>query len=220
MSLLPSSTDASPSEDASPRVVGVDSEDADEVLAALSSGTARELLAELHDDPAPPSELADGVDTSLQNVQYHLQKLESAGAVEVVDTAYSAKGREMDVYAPADQPLVVFAGGQEEQSMLRTALGRLLGAVGLLGVASLVVQRLYGGGILPGLPTGGGDGGEAGGAGAGGGDGAQAGDGGTGAGGGGGDGGVSARPTRGRPPRSPPEPRRHRPLHRAATAEG
>jgi len=146
MSLLPSRPDASADEDAEPRVVDVDSEEADEVLSALSSDTARELLAALHDDPAPPSDLADRVDTTLQNAQYHLQNLEDAGAVEVVDTAYSEKGREMDVYAPADQPLVIFAGDDEDQSVIRTALSRLLGAVGLLAVASFAVQRLFGAG--------------------------------------------------------------------------
>ncbi|MEF8776068.1 MAG: helix-turn-helix domain-containing protein [Haloarculaceae archaeon] len=149
MSLLPSRPDASPSEDAGPRVIGVDSDDADDVLAALSSGTARELLAALHEDPAPPSEVADRVGTSLQNAQYHLDKLQNAGAVEVVDTAYSAKGREMDVFAPADQPLVIFAGNEEKGSTLRTALARLLGAVGVLGLGSLAVQALFGqGGYL------------------------------------------------------------------------
>jgi DNA-binding transcriptional ArsR family regulator len=193
MSLLPSRPDASPSEDAGPRVIGVDSDDADDVLAALSSGTARELLAALHDEPAPPSELADRVDTSLQNVQYHLDKLQNAGAIEVVDTAYSAKGREMDVFAPADQPLVIFAGDDDEGSTLRTALKRLLGAVGILALASLTVQAIFGrehlfgrfqfglGGAPDGgeAPAGGGaDGGDGGGGGdADGGDGARGGDG-------------------------------------------
>lgn len=143
MSLLPSEPDAEPSEDAGPRVIGVDSEDAGDVLAALSSSTARELLSELHREPAPPSALADTVGTSVQNVQYHLQKLEQAGAIEVVDTAYSAKGREMDVYAPADQPLVIFAGDQQKGSTIRTALSRLLGAVGILGIASFLVQAVF-----------------------------------------------------------------------------
>ncbi len=162
MSLLPSRPDVEPAEDAGPRVVGVDDAEADDVLSALSSGTARRVLAELHDEPAPPSELADRVDTSLQNVQYHLDKLQSCGAVEVVDTAYSAKGREMDVFAPADQPLVVFAGGTEDESTLRTALSRLLGAIALLAAGSVLVQYLLSG--LPflggdGEPTAGGDGG-------------------------------------------------------------
>jgi DNA-binding transcriptional ArsR family regulator len=150
MSLLPSTPDTT-AEDTEPRVVGVDDEDADALLSALSSGTARALLSALHEEPAPPSDLADRADTSLQNAQYHLEKLEDAGAVEVVDTAYSAKGREMDVYAPADQPLVIFAGEEEKQSSLRAALSRFLGAVGLLGVASLAIQQWFGeGGLLGG----------------------------------------------------------------------
>jgi len=189
MSLLPSEPDTEPP-DAGPRVIGVDSEDAEDVLTALSSGTARELLSALHEDPAPPSRLAEEVDTSLQNAQYHLEKLEAAGAVEVVDTAYSEKGREMDVYAPADQPLVIFAGDGGE-STLRSALSRLLGSVGVLAVASLAVQALVGEGGLLDAPTGGGGAGGATGGGAGA---AGGGDGGGGAAGAadGGDGGGEA----------------------------
>lgn len=142
--LLPSTPDTSAADDADPRVIGLDSDDADDLIGALSSGTARELLTALHDDPATPSKLAERVDTSLQNTQYHLEKLEDADVIEVVDTAYSAKGREMKVYAPANQPLVVFAGGEEESTGLKAALTRLLGAVAVLGVLSLVVQALAG----------------------------------------------------------------------------
>ncbi|WP_436936281.1 ArsR/SmtB family transcription factor [Halovenus marina] len=149
MSLLPSRPDTSESADADPRVIGVDSEDADDVLAALSSDTARNLLQEIHGEPATPSELADRVETSVQNVQYHLGNLEDAGAIEVVDTAYSEKGREMNVYAAADKPLVIYAGDQEEESTLRTALSRLLGPVSLLGIASLAIQSTFGGSLLP-----------------------------------------------------------------------
>jgi len=147
MSLLPSSPDTTEPDDAEPRVIDVDSEDADDVLAALSSKTARQLLNELHEQPAPPSELAERVDTSVQNTQYHLDKLRSAGAVEVVDTAYSEKGREMDVFAPSDQPLVIYAGDEDQGSTLRTALSRLLGALGVLAAASLAVQALFGDGL-------------------------------------------------------------------------
>ncbi|QSG11461.1 Transcriptional regulator containing HTH domain,ArsR family [Halapricum desulfuricans] len=145
MSLLPSKPDTPAAEaESEPRVIGVDSDDADDVISALSSDTARRLLAELHEEPAPPAELADRVDTSLQNAQYHLENLQSAGAVSVVDTAYSEKGREMDIYAPADQPLVIFAGGEDETTGLKAALSRLIGGLGVLGIGSLAVQRLYG----------------------------------------------------------------------------
>ena len=149
MGLLPSEPDLSGDTDTGPRVVGVDSEDADALLSALSSETARRILARLHEDPAPPSRVADGVDTSLQNVQYHLGRLEDAGAVEVVGTAYSEKGREMDLYAPADQPLVIFAGREEQSSGLRAALRRLVGGVGALAFGAVLVQEAFGEGVLP-----------------------------------------------------------------------
>ena len=153
MSLLPSRDPATP--DAEPRVIGVDSDDADDVLSALSAETARNLLSELNKEPAPPSELADRVDTSLQNAQYHLKKLKNAGAVEVVDTAYSEKGREMDVFAPANQPLVICAGDEQETSGLRAALANIIGGLGIIAFASLLVQQVFGSGVgsLFGGPT-------------------------------------------------------------------
>ena len=146
--LLPSSSDADPTQDGNPRVLGVDSDDADDLLGALSSGTARTLLSELHDDPATPSELSDRVDTSLQNVQYHLGNLEEADLVEPVDTVYSEKGREMTVYAPTDQPLVLFAGREEETTGLKDALSRVLGIAVALGVVSAAVQYAFDQGLL------------------------------------------------------------------------
>ncbi|USZ66700.1 helix-turn-helix domain-containing protein [Halorussus salilacus] len=145
--LLPSTSDATAPQTAEPRVIGVDSDDADDLLGALSSSTARELLAALHEEPATPSAVADDVDTSLQNAQYHLGKLEEADVIEVVDTVYSEKGREMKVYAPTDQPLVVFAGNEEDTTGLKSALSRLLGAFGALGLLSLAVQYAVGDGL-------------------------------------------------------------------------
>jgi len=145
--LLPSTSDATAPQSAEPRVIGVDSDDADDLLGALSSSTARELLAALHEDPATPSALAEEVDTSLQNAQYHLEKLEDADVIEVVDTVYSEKGREMSVYAPTDRPLVVFAGNEEKTTGLKAALSRLLGAFGALGLLSLAVQTIVGDGL-------------------------------------------------------------------------
>ena len=157
--LLPSTPDLSAADESAPRVIGIDGEDADDLLAAMASGTARQLLSALHDEPAAPSELAGRVDTSLQNAQYHLGKLEDAGMIEVIDTVYSEKGREMKVYAPADRPLVVVAGGEEQTRSLRSAVSRLLGAVAVLAAASLLVQTALRGFPLFGQ-AGGGDGAE------------------------------------------------------------
>jgi DNA-binding transcriptional ArsR family regulator len=77
-----------------------------DVLGALSSETAQQILATLGDEPATASDVAGAVDISLQNVNYHLDSLREAGLVEPVETWYSAKGREMTVYALTTERLV------------------------------------------------------------------------------------------------------------------
>lgn len=124
-----------------PQLVNIDDETADDVFAALSSETARVILGHLYDEPATASDLADAVDTSLQNVRYHLDKLTAAGLVEAVDTWYSSRGTEMTVYAPTSDPLVVTAGREERTTVLKQALTRLVGAVGVLGLASALINR-------------------------------------------------------------------------------
>ncbi len=144
------------------RVVGIREDAADEVFEALSSSTAREILAALYEEPDTASSVAEDCDTSLQNATYHLEKLVDADLVEVADTWYSEQGREMKVYAPASESLVVFAADEASKPSLKERLMRVLGAVGVLGVASLVVQRLFGGrGAPTEYQTTGGDGGAA-----------------------------------------------------------
>ncbi|MFB6160671.1 MAG: ArsR/SmtB family transcription factor [Haloferacaceae archaeon] len=158
--LLPSTPDTSAADEAEPRVIGLDDEETGELLSALSSDTAREVLAALHDEPDTPSGVADRVDTSLQNAQYHLGRMRDAGVIDVIDTIYSEKGREMEVYAPADRPLVVFAGRSEEKSGLGAALRNLIGGVaGLAGVSALVEWALRDGPWLPSMAAAGGAGG-------------------------------------------------------------
>jgi predicted transcriptional regulator len=78
-----------------------------EALGALSSGTAQSILWALNDGPKTTSEIADTVETSIQNIHHHLRRLEESGLVEPIDTCYSVKGREMTVYALTAEKLVV-----------------------------------------------------------------------------------------------------------------
>ncbi|GAA0649031.1 ArsR/SmtB family transcription factor [Salarchaeum japonicum] len=140
-----------------PRLVDISEDAADDVFAALSSGTARAAYAALHDDPRTASDLADVTDTTVQNVRYHLDNLQDAGLVEVVDTWYSERGTEMKVYAPTDTSLVVFAGDDDDRSTLLTVLRELVGGVGALAVGAVAVQRFAEEGTLApssGAPTG------------------------------------------------------------------
>lgn len=152
--ILPSAPDLGSPEEREPRVLGVDADDAEDVLSALSSDTAREVLAALHREPGPASDVADRVDTSLQNAQYHLKRLCEAELVEVGGTAYSEKGREMDVYAPADRALVLVAGREEDTRGLKGTLKRLLGGVSVVALVSVFIEMMLDGPFAPTRPFG------------------------------------------------------------------
>jgi DNA-binding transcriptional ArsR family regulator len=92
------------------RTIDLFTEDGRRMLDALGSETARAIVAALSEEPGTTSELADRVGTSLQNAHYHLDRLEDADLVQVVGTHYSVRGSEMDVYAPAYDPLVLVGG--------------------------------------------------------------------------------------------------------------
>ena len=141
--LLPSRVDPRPRDD--PKVYGLEEEQTQDALSALSAETARKILTELYDQPAAPAELQEEVGTSLQNVHYHLDNLESADLIREVGTRYSEKGNEMSVFAPASDAVVFMAGDNESRSRLQRALARVVGGVGILAAASLAfgaaVQR-------------------------------------------------------------------------------
>ena len=124
-----------------PRLVDLNDEVADEVFQALSSGTTRQIFSALHETPQTTSDLAEVTDTSVQNVQYHLEKLVGADLVDVVDTWYSERGTAMKVYAPSDEALVLFAG-RDKHSSLRALLKRVVGTLAMLLPTSAVVALL------------------------------------------------------------------------------
>jgi DNA-binding transcriptional ArsR family regulator len=91
----------------------VSGESQEEALQALSSGTAQAILGALDGDPKTTSEIAEMVDTSIQNTHHHLRRLEENDLVEPIGTWYSAKGKEMTVYALTAEKLVVRFGAAE-----------------------------------------------------------------------------------------------------------
>ena len=125
------------------RLVDIDESVADEVFEALSSGTTRQIFKRLHESPQTASDLAEATETSLQNVQYHLEKLSDVELVEVADTWYSERGTEMKVYAPSDDALVLFAG-RDKQGTLKSLLKRVAAVLAVLLPASAIVGVVFG----------------------------------------------------------------------------
>lgn len=131
-----------PEPDEAAEIVGLNDGDAGEIFEALASETTRDVLEAVYDRPGTASEVAENVGTSIQNTKYHLDKLRDAGLIEVADTWYSEQGNEMKVYAPTSESVVLFAGDETTRSSLRETLRRVLGAVGVLAVGSLLVERI------------------------------------------------------------------------------
>ena len=143
MSLLPSTTPEIDTKQAGDiQILGIDEQDTDAVFETLSSTTARNLLVTINEEPGTPSELADRLDASIQTVSYHLEALVEAELIRVADTRYSEKGREMKIYAPGENPVVLVVGTEERTQGIRSLLKQFLGAIGLLALMSLVVHTL------------------------------------------------------------------------------
>ncbi len=139
-SIFPTDTDVKPIQEGELEVIGLDSDDTEQLLSALSSDTSRDILASLHETPDTASALADQLDSSVQNIQYHIENLRNAGLIRVADTVYSSKGNEMNVYAPSDNPILIFAGRERDAVEFREVLKSFLGSIGLLGLLSVFVQ--------------------------------------------------------------------------------
>ena len=111
--LLPSEGNVDMGGESSPRVHWLEDDETEQLIGSLACDTARDILSCLHDAPATATELAEEVETSIQNARHHLGNLAEADLVRVAGTRYSEKGREMKVYAPTEGPLVVCVGGDE-----------------------------------------------------------------------------------------------------------
>lgn len=85
------------------------------MLGVLSCETVQRILGVLADEPGTASDVADAVDSSIQTVAYHLDRLHEADLITPVETWYSEKGKEMTVYAPAAERLVVEFGGHGDE---------------------------------------------------------------------------------------------------------
>ncbi|WP_049924406.1 ArsR/SmtB family transcription factor [Halopiger djelfimassiliensis] len=144
--LLPTRTDASVQRTDDPSVLCIDDESARDVFEALASETAYDVFTLLTEEPATPATVADRLDMSVQNVHYHLEKLEAAELIEVTDTCYSEKGREMNVYVVSEDPMLVFLGTSNDRASLKHAFksfSSFVGPTAILLTIGELASRLF-----------------------------------------------------------------------------
>lgn len=144
--LLPTQTDASVDRNGKPAIMSLDDTATRDVFEALSSDTAYEIFRLLNETPATPARIAEQLDQSVQNTHYHLTNLREAGLIEVTDTCYSEKGREMNVFVVSEDPTLIFLGTEDDRPSLKRAFksfASLLGPPSVLLAAGESLSRLF-----------------------------------------------------------------------------
>lgn len=139
---LHSGNDADPEYENAIQALDLTGGEADQTFEALSSPTSREMLKLLYEDASTPPQLAVKMDTSSQNVHYHLGKLKSADLIESTGTTYSSRGTEMDIYAPTSEAIVLLTGREPKTDQIRTLLKRFLSGLVIVALVSLVIDVL------------------------------------------------------------------------------
>lgn len=110
-------------------------EQAQKIAKAMSSPTAGDLLRSLSDSPKSTTALAEELHIPLTTAKYHLGNLLDAGVIEVADTRWSAKGREIKIYSLKNQILIVAPGRASAIGMMKkyaATLGVFIAGTALL----------------------------------------------------------------------------------------
>jgi len=93
-------------------------ERAQKIGKAIASQSANDILHALQEMPKTAGDLASALSMPMGTVKYHLENLLDAGLVEVRETRYSVKGRQIKVYGIKDQLLIVAPKVQNIRSIL------------------------------------------------------------------------------------------------------
>jgi DNA-binding transcriptional ArsR family regulator len=106
----------------------------------LSDDTTIQIYTAIQEEPKVAPELKDDSETTIQNIHYHLDKLEDAGLIEPVGTWVSDTGVEMTVYGAIYDPLVISFADDEDTATIRQTLRRQFRLLGVVSFVSLVIE--------------------------------------------------------------------------------
>ncbi len=116
---------------------------AQKIAKAMASPTAGDLFNTLSDGPLTATALAERTGFPLTTVKYHLNNLLEADLIEVVDTRWSEKGREMKIYGVKDQVVVLAPRKRPAVRQIVERYGVIAGAVAVgCGVVLAVPNML------------------------------------------------------------------------------
>jgi DNA-binding transcriptional ArsR family regulator len=110
-------------------------ERAQKIARAMASQTANAVIQAFGGGPLTSSEVARLMKIPITTASYHIENLLDAGLLEVAETRWSEKGREVKVYALANQVLII----APPVSDLRSVLQKYATLFGILIFASLAL---------------------------------------------------------------------------------
>ena len=123
-------------------------ERAQKIGKAISSQTANDILHILSQGPKTASDLTELLDIPMGTLKYHIDNLLEVGLVEIAETRYSIKGREVKVYRLKDQLVIV----APRVTNIRSILLKYTSLFVVVILASLVILAILPFFQAPGIP--------------------------------------------------------------------
>jgi len=123
-------------------------ERAQKVARAMASQTANAIIQAFGGGPLTSSEVARQMRIPITTASYHIENLLDAGLLEVMETRWSEKGREVKVYGLANQVLIIASPASDLRSVLQK-YATLFGILVFASASLLTFLPL----VLPGYPS-------------------------------------------------------------------
>lgn len=125
-----------------PEVIELESQRAEVVLDALSSKTTREIFLEIYEKESSISQISDRTDNSIQNVKYHIEKLEESNLIEVARIHHTENGNQMKMFCPKSEAVVLLSSQQDKDKALRSAIKKVGSVITVSGIAAILLSSM------------------------------------------------------------------------------
>jgi DNA-binding transcriptional ArsR family regulator len=113
-------------------------ERAQKIGKAIASQTANDILHMLSQGQKTASDLTELLNIPMGTLKYHIDNLLEAGLVEIAETRYSVKGREVKVYRLKDQLVIV----APKMTNIRSILLKYASLFAIVIVASMAMLAI------------------------------------------------------------------------------
>jgi predicted ArsR family transcriptional regulator len=125
-----------------PEVIELESQRAEVVLDALSSKTTREVFLEIYEQESSISQISDRTDNSIQNVKYHIEKLEESNLIEVARINHTENGNQMKMFCPKSEAVVLLSSQQDKDQALRSAIKKIGSVITASGIVAALLSSM------------------------------------------------------------------------------